>query len=461
MRLTNFLLALVFAAPLSAQTFQKITADPGPNDVGVTCDIAVDPQGRPHVSYYDNTDGKLKYATRDDIGVWTIETADSGSTRRGLCTSIALDSDGQPHISYYDETNANLKYAYRLDVGSGFWVQTTVESGGDVGRFTSIALDANDDPHIAYHDFTNGWTKYATRPASSWMIDTVDTGDFTAGWYCSIALDSNGKPHMSYQDAFAIFSGVLKYATNAGGSWAIEIVDASGIVGSHSSIALDGNDAPRISYHDRDAGSLRYADRSSGSWSLATADLVPGGTVGEFSSLALDANDDPRIAYFDRTNGDLKFASRDGFAAWQKQTVDGASDHVGQYAAIALDAQGDPHIAHYSVTDDRLEYAFVETPTGIPAGALHAGSIRAYPNPARNGATFNYARSSLGTAYAIDVFDLRGRLVRRLPLASAAARGRIVWDAENAAGRQVAPGVYFLRFDTDTHSSTSRVIVVR
>jgi len=69
-----------------------------------------------------------------------------------------LDVNERPHISYYDSTNGDLKYTYWTGTE---WHKETVDSQGDVGECTSISLDSNDLPHISYRDDTNYDMKYA------------------------------------------------------------------------------------------------------------------------------------------------------------------------------------------------------------------------------------------------------------------------------------------------------------
>ncbi|DAC30729.1 MAG TPA: hypothetical protein HA356_07020, partial [Candidatus Poseidoniaceae archaeon] len=88
----------------------------------------------------------------------------------GSYTSTAIDSNDDVHISYYDSTNGDLKYATNT---SGYWVTVSVDTSGDVGPFTSIAIDSNDAVHISYFDNNYSDLKYAAcssgcTTASNW-----------------------------------------------------------------------------------------------------------------------------------------------------------------------------------------------------------------------------------------------------------------------------------------------------
>jgi len=280
-----------------------------------------------------------------ESGPWSSETVDNLG-KVGEYTSLALNAMDFPSISYYDRSNGDLKYA-AWDGTS--WKIETVDNSKKVGEYSSLALDASGNPRISYFDKKNGDLKYAAWDGTSWKIETVDNSK-KVGEYSSLALDASGNPRISYFDKK---DGDLKYAAWDGTSWKVETVDNSKKVGEFTSLALDANGNPRISYFDKKNGDLKYAAWDGTSWRLETVDSSK--NVGEYSSLALDANGNPRISYFDKKNGDLKYAAWDG-TLWKLETVD-SSKKVGEYSSLALDTSGDPRISYFDGTNRNLKYA--------------------------------------------------------------------------------------------------------
>lgn len=91
----------------------------------------------------------------------------------------------------------------------------------------------------------------------------------------------------------------------------------------------------------------------------------------------------------------------------------------------------------------------------LPAGRVR---LQAYPNPFRDrlNLVFTLPESAPG---AISVFDVRGRRVRSFAWDSR-REGLVRWDGRDAQGREVPPGVYFIRLGPAGDGPTQRVVLL-
>jgi hypothetical protein len=83
-------------------------------------------------------------------------------------------------------------------------------------------------------------------------------------------------------------------------------------------------------------------------------------------------------------------------------------------------------------------------PTDATPGDIHHPRIEIHPNPVLDRTTIRYAGRNDNATIAI--FDLRGRLVRRLsPARDSEDRWMAAWDGRDEAGRDLADGLYLVR----------------
>jgi uncharacterized caspase-like protein len=226
------------------------------SDAGKFTSIALDASDNPWISYYRGgtcgTDSfcNLRYAVYD--GAWSAQQLHFSTGDVGRHSSLAFDAHGHPHLSYYDATNGSLRYLHHD--GSAWNTWQVVDSAGNVGADTSLALDAAGQPHIAYWDVTGDNLRYATHDGTRWITHTVDSGD--VGRSASLALDAAGHPHVTYYD---LGQDTLKYAFHDGATWQIRTVDTTGPVSGFegTSLVLDPSGTPHVSYYT--TSGLKYA----------------------------------------------------------------------------------------------------------------------------------------------------------------------------------------------------------
>ncbi len=204
--------------------------DPAPipvdtvGDVGRYCDIALhnipNQNIRVHFSYYDASHAALKHAFGSVVVPWCPEFVDPPlpdplTPDRGKWSSIAVSPEGKPRISYFDDTTNDLRIAWsELVLACGGWMNAPVDEAGTRGQYTSIALNTGGNPVISYHAGTGGdlWRARVPLVSGTFLLSNLDTPSATdlatVGQYTSIARHPSGGMGIAYYD---VTNSALKY----------------------------------------------------------------------------------------------------------------------------------------------------------------------------------------------------------------------------------------------------------
>ena len=128
------------------------------------------------------------------------------------------------------------------------------------------------------------------------------------------------------------------------------------------------------------------------------------------------------------------------------------SDGNSNYDGLSLDS------LRVLLFDPAAQPALVAVGPPAAAGTLDLSSP--WPNPARRLARFEFALPERAEASLV-VLDLQGRLVRTLSSGITAGGGYArQWDMNDASGRRVNAGVYFVRLATPQRQLTRRLVVM-
>ena len=261
---------------------------------------------RPHIAYHYSVTvtpsfGGVKYASYIGDGTgncgdgnnWYCNLVDGMSYHPEYGTHISLDLDyaDKPHIAYYDPSEGDLIHANFVGIVNDTcmnpgWYCEMVAGLGDVGKFVSMhAPDNATDPYrFVYYDSTEGKIRYAVTKSGGgydkFAIDTV--GAVTSSMGLSLAIDKKGEPVVAYMkhsyggSDLMIARPASAYGNDAGncgdippGSflpflyWQCEVIDPGGGFSNKAlfaDVSVDSSGLAMVAYFSSDIfGRLRVA----------------------------------------------------------------------------------------------------------------------------------------------------------------------------------------------------------
>ena len=104
------------------------------------------------------------------------------------------------------------------------------------------------------------------------------------------------------------------------------------------------------------------------------------------------------------------------------------------------------------------EHGQIFIATGVEEGGGIARLGPAYPNPFVSDTAVPFFAPVDGSDARAEIYDVRGRLVRRIPVPSGALQGELLWDGRDERGEEVSSSVYFLRLIARTSTAHCRLV---
>lgn len=268
--------------------------------VGEFASLRIGRDRRHHVVYYDTTNGDLKYSYKSDpekAGGWATPTILDANGDVGQFATMAIGPEGRLHVAYYDADSKDLKYVTKED-GQGWSTPVILDAIGDVGTYASMTVYYEGRPekmngayegrypHIAYYDASYGNLKYIYLDEQGWSRPVVLDAMADVGQYASMAFGPDGALHAAYYDAT---NKDLKYLHKepAAAQWSAgKVLDAVGDVGRFASLGVSARGYPNIAYYDADKQSLKFLSKTKTTapqWEQAQ--VIASGGAGQYASL--------------------------------------------------------------------------------------------------------------------------------------------------------------------------------
>lgn len=316
----------------------------GDGDTGWWPAARFDARDRPHLVWCEAGTGNVHHATRDGA-TWKISpvTTEGG---RGKYLALALDPDGRPAVAFYDQRNARVVYARE----AGGWQVETIVTGKELGVGGELRFDPAGEAHLFYYD-PNGKVFHAHRtPGGTWRNDLVGTSP--SGFSARLGALARGDRFWLTYAGVAGSDVPVMLADIAADAMVVKPLPLARAAGWRSWLGLAGSDPQLLTWVPA-SRTLDLAVPREGGWD--TRRLV--GEVGNYAAAYNEAGDlavaFQAIRLRDVRGGSIALLKRHA-GVWTRFELPGEAP-AGDYLAVALNRAGRPLVAWHAQGRKTLE----------------------------------------------------------------------------------------------------------
>lgn len=365
-----------------------------------------------------------------DASGWRGGISEAGDNV-GEWNAIAFAPNGSVGISYYDRTNGSLKYAVSSDDGATWSIQTVYDVG-DSGQFTSLAYLADGRPAISFLTLTPTEvladaptsavqvaiaTSATPAVAADWVVTTVGAATDIS---CTEALcggdlvcraDGACAAESAAPDTDCTFlddegvtqpgcdSGTTCVSDATGGNFTcqalstgVPVEDVPVVNGLYTSLRATSTGLALV-WHDRVRRTLRGSAYTTGTstwrapFNIDGFDAVGSGDAGYNADLFVNSTGNWYVAYVDGVSEELRLAVVDGTTLGNanptltRETVDdgvrgtNAPHIVGADADVAVTSTGEVRIVYQDATS--IEALLATRPAASTEWTLQGSGVDA------------------------------------------------------------------------------------
>ena len=234
------------------------------------------------------------------------------------------------------------------------WTITTLDSGGDVGRYADLQVDASGNLNVLYHRNDNQTLKILWQTAGVWGAAQVIDNSGVVATGASLGIDPSGNRKVGYRRTD---QGSLWYAgPETVKTWSASAVVQASDVGRSLSLLMLMDGEFGVAYRNQTAGSLAIVRRTGGVWGTpVTVDAGP--NRGQYFDLAYRNGEGYLFSEYASDNGALILADPTLQArSFTIQQATAQAADVGRSLALWTDADGSLTAAYRNQTSGSLQY---------------------------------------------------------------------------------------------------------